>query len=158
MKIGDPTTVLRWCGTVGVIVALFAAIGCHRTALPECVPFPQLGPPNVPVALPTVADGAKGDALLVGTVADSLTGRILHGAVLRLLSIDPQHPDSNFEYSTDAGQFTMRGLRPGRYRYRVLAVNFHPTQGMVDLRPGTDTLQIRMRPSEVQICSVRLTG
>jgi Carboxypeptidase regulatory-like domain len=160
MQVSDAMTVHRRLGTMGVIAALLPMIGCHRSAVAsggDCIPFPGLGPPGIAVTLPVVADGANDEVLLVGSVADSLTGRILKGAVVRLLRIDAQPPDSSFALSTDSGQFTVRGIRPGRYRYRVLTVNFHPAQGTIDLRPGRDTLQVTMKPSPVQICSVRLT-
>jgi len=145
----------RWCG-FGAIIAPLAAIGCHRTATPtNCQPYTQLGPAGSVASLPTVANAPKGEALLVGTVADSQTGQILNGARVLLIRVDAQHPDSTLVLTTAEGQFTVRGLRPGRYQYRILSVSFEQRRGTVELTPGIDTLQVEMRRGP-PICSIRL--
>jgi carboxypeptidase family protein len=107
--------------------------------------------------LPTVVDAPKSEALLIGSVADSLTGQIMHGARVLLIQLDSQHPDTVAAITEADGQFTLRGIRPGRYQYRVLAVGFQQRRGMVELAPGLDTLQVKLKQG-LALCDVRATN
>jgi len=151
-------TVVRRCRGKAAIFGLIATIGCHRNPpAAACVPYPQLGPVGSAASLPTVVDAPKSEALLIGSVADSLTGQIMHGARVLLIQLDSQHRDTVAAITEADGQFTLRGIRPGRYQYRVLAVGFQQRRGMVELAPGLDTLQVKLKQG-LALCDVRATN
>jgi hypothetical protein len=65
----------------------------------------------------------KGQAQLIGFVADSLSTRPMKDALVLLIRIDSSVRDTTRVLSNEMGQFAV-GLQPGLYRYLVGSINF----------------------------------
>lgn len=141
-----------------VVWTVCALVGCRTMAQAstseDCRPFAQVAPEGTPPAVPVVAAGVQpGNAVVVGYVADSTSGRGVGRAVVLLVSFEKR--DSIAAYSDSAGGFTIDRVRPGRYRYTVRSVNFHQRRDSLDVQPGIDTLRVVLTRGP-PLCSVKV--
>ncbi len=122
----------------------------------SCNPFQQVTSraakvPSVLFPFPS------GGAVLLGYVADSVTGNGLRGAELSLIRrASDGSTDTTATYSDSAGGFEIHVPVRGRYYYSVRSLNFAMVRDSIEVTIAAETLRVMMRRG-ASLCDVRLT-
>lgn len=149
---GITATFVTVFGLALVIVSCGASVA--QSPGQQCDPFEQLAAQGTKLELPTTDSLMDaGHTALVGYVADSLTGRAIRNALVRLHTIGDEGSDSASTMSDAHGGFALGHLRRGLQRYEILSPNFQRSRGVISLEHDVDTLRIRLTRG-TGLCSV----
>lgn len=128
---------MRFVFVAGCIVAA-ACAGARGGSSPH---------PSIPkYGLESVTRDSMGHSLsaLAGTVADSVSGRPLGGALV-LLTSRLSH-QQHYSSTDELGGFIVQRVPPGSYDLLIRKVGYYPLAGVYTLRSGAvDTLRARLR-------------
>ena len=144
---------------IAALAAVWAA-SCARpkaaVAPAECPnPF-SLAPEHVALRIPNTSYVPEGRATLVGTIVDSASRRPVVLGQVRLTGVDGVTGEFMSAATDSSGGYAIVGVRPGRYRRWVLAVNYTPHRDTVIVPAGVDTMLFVLHHGPA-ICRVELT-
>ena len=144
---------------IGILSIAVLMTGCrtHPSSVGkyDCPNPYSLAAETLPPRIPTEVNGIPDGTVVVGTVVDSVSGRGVISALVRLIGIAPNGKDSALGRADSSGAFTIVGVRPGRYRLSAGAANYRLDQDSIAVRPGLDTVQIVLKRG-APICRVTL--
>ena len=123
----------------------------------RCVPvYPGLL--NAAAKLPPLPEPQRaGNSVIVGYVADSSTG---HGLSARVL-LRPSEQRGLVRWqdsaSTDStAGFVFSSVKPGKYAYWAMAMNYQGARGSIDISSRAETLRVQLR--RAGLCDIKLVS